>query len=62
MAITVDSTGNAGYANSMAIVNGNPSIAYAASGPDGLRYVRATDANGNTLGHARHRRCQRRLW
>ena len=48
--VVIDSAGNVGIWNSMAIINGHPAISYRYVGPGGtsgeLRFVRATDPQG----------------
>jgi len=50
--VTVDDTGDAGEHNSLAVVNGRPAISYFEAIDHDLRYVRATDVNGNIWGAA----------
>ena len=46
--VTVDSVGNVGQYNALAIIGGNPAIFYYDVGNANLKLVRALDANGAT--------------
>jgi hypothetical protein len=48
--LTVDSTGDVGKYASLAVVNGNPAIAYYFDGDDDLKYVRADTTTGSSWG------------
>jgi hypothetical protein len=48
--VTVDAAGNTGQYCSLAVVNGNPAIAYYRPSGTQLRYVRATNATGSAWG------------
>ena len=48
--VTVDSTGDVGLYTSMAVVGGNPAIAYYDDTTQQVKYVRATDSLGTTWG------------
>ncbi len=44
--VTVDSSGDTGLYNSLAVINGNPALSYFNGTTMDLRYARATDADG----------------
>lgn len=48
--VTISSGTNAGFYLSMAIVNGNPAVAYLDQGARDLKYARATNATGTSWG------------